>query len=164
MMFLQFFIWGGWYVTVVTWLTGTLHFSDQQAALVSGTTAIGAIVSPFFIGLIADKLVRDSESARLLHGIGAVFLFLASTQSVFAPLYSLVLLYAIVYMPTLALTNSLAFRQMRDPKIEFAPIRVLGTLGWIVAGLIISTLKAGGHSNADAHRGRRVDCCWLFIA
>ncbi len=141
MMFLQFFIWGGWYVTVVTWLTGTLHFSDQQAALVSGTTAIGAIVSPFFIGLIADKLFATQKVLALLHGIGAVVLFLASTQSVFAPLYSLVLLYAIVYMPTLALTNALAFRQMTDPKTEFAPIRVLGTLGWIVAGLIISTLK-----------------------
>src|SRR5277367_957100 len=141
MMFLQFFIWGGWYVTVVTWLTGTLHFSDQQAALVSGTTAIGAIISPFFIGLIADKLFATQKVLAMMHGIGAVVLFLASTQSVFAPLYSLVLLYAIVYMPTLALTNALAFRQMSDPKTEFAPIRVLGTLGWIVAGLIISTLK-----------------------
>jgi nucleoside transporter len=141
MMFLEFFIWGGWYVTVVTWLTGSLHFSDQQAALVSGTTAIGAIVSPFFIGLVADKLFATQKVLALLHAIGAVVLFLASTQSVFGPLYSLVLLYAIVYMPTLALTNSLAFRQMSDPKTEFAPIRVLGTLGWIVAGLIISTLK-----------------------
>jgi nucleoside transporter len=141
MMFLEFFIWGGWYVTVVTWLTRSLHFSDQQAALVSGTTAIGAIVSPFFIGLIADKLVATQKMLAVLHGLGAVLLFLASTQSVFAPLYSLVLLYAIVYMPTLALSNSLAFRQMRDPKVEFAPIRVLGTLGWIVAGNLISRLK-----------------------
>lgn len=141
MMFLQFFIWGGWYVTVVTWLTRSLHFSDQQAALVSGTTAIGAIVSPFFIGLIADKLVATQKMLAMLHALGAVLLFFASTQSVFAPLYSVVLLYAIVYMPTLALTNSLAFRQMRDPKVEFAPIRVLGTFGWIVAGLTISALK-----------------------
>jgi nucleoside transporter len=141
MMFLQFFIWGGWYVTVVTWLTRSLHFSDQQAALVSGTTAIGAIVSPFFVGLIADKLVATQKMLAILHALGAVLLFFASTQSVFAPLYSVVLLYAIVYMPTLALTNSLAFRQMRDPKVEFAPIRVLGTFGWIVAGLTISALK-----------------------
>ncbi len=141
MMFLEFFIWGGWYVTVVTWLTRGLHFPDQQAALVSGATAIGAIVSPFFIGLIADKLVATQKMLAVLHGLGAVLLFAASTQSVFAPLYSLVLLYAIVYMPTLALTNSLAFRQMSDPKVEFAPIRVLGTLGWIIAGLTISALK-----------------------
>ncbi len=141
MMFLQFFIWGAWYVTVVTWLTGSLHFSDQQAALVAGTTAIGAIVSPFFIGLIADKLFATQKVLALLHAIGAVVLFLLRRRSVFAPLYSLVLLYAIVFMPTLALTNSLAFRQMSDPKTEFAPIRVLGTLGWIVAGLIIGTLK-----------------------
>jgi nucleoside transporter len=141
MMFLEFFIWGGWYVTVVTWLTRSLHFSDQQAALVSGTTAIGAIVSPFFIGLIADKLVATQKMLAILHLLGAMLLFFASTQSIFAPLYSVVLLYAIVYMPTLALTNSLAFRQMRDPKVEFAPIRVLGTFGWIVAGLTISALK-----------------------
>ncbi len=141
MMFLEFFIWGGWYVTVVTWLTRSLHFSDQQAALVSGTTAIGAIVSPFFVGLIADKLVATQKMLAILHALGAALLFFASTQSVFAPLYSVVLLYAIVYMPTLALTNSLAFRQMRDPKVEFAPIRVLGTFGWIVAGLTISALK-----------------------
>ncbi len=64
MMFLEFFIWGGWYVTVVTWLTRSLHFSDQQAALVSGTTAIGAIVSPFFIGMIADRLVATQKDAR----------------------------------------------------------------------------------------------------
>lgn len=86
MMFLQFFIWGGWYVTVVTWLTRSLHFSDQQAALVSGTTAIGAIVSPFFIGLIADKLVATQKMLAVLHGLGAILLFLASTQSVFGPL------------------------------------------------------------------------------
>ena len=80
MMFLEFFIWGGWYVTVVTWLRGALHFSDQQAALVAGTTAIGAIVSPFFIGLIADKLFATQKvlarSARYRSGV-ALFRFRA---------------------------------------------------------------------------------------
>jgi nucleoside transporter len=141
MMFLEFFIWGGWYVTVGTWLGRGLHFSDQQIGIVAGTTAVGAIVSPFFIGLIADKLFATQKVLAVLHGIGAVLLFFASAQTVFGPLYLLVLLYAIAYMPTLALTNSLAFRQMRDPKVEFAPIRVLGTFGWIVAGNLISRLK-----------------------
>jgi nucleoside transporter len=141
MMFLEFFIWGGWYVTVATWLGHGLHFNDQQIGIVMGTTAIGAIISPFFIGLIADKLFATQKVLALLHAIGAVLLYLASSQTAFGPLYLFVLIYAIAYMPTLALTNALAFRQMRDPKVEFAPIRVLGTFGWIVAGLIIGSLK-----------------------
>jgi nucleoside transporter len=141
MMFFEFFIWGSWYVTVGTWLARGLHFPDQQIGVVAGTTAIGAIISPFFIGLIADKLFSTQKVLAVLHGAGAVLLFFASRQEAFGSLYVLVLLYAMAYMPTLALTNSLAFRQMQDPKIEFAPIRVLGTLGWIIAGLIIGTLK-----------------------
>ena len=141
MMFLEYFIWGGWYVTVGTWLGEGLHLSGQQIGLVAGTTAIGAIVSPFFIGLIADKLFATQKVLALLHLLGAVLLFLASTRGSFGPIYFLVLLYAVAYMPTLALTNSLAFRQMKDPKIEFGPIRVLGTGGWIVAGILIGSLK-----------------------
>src|SRR5271163_4445685 len=141
MLFLEYFIWGGWYVTVGTWLGQGLHFSGEQIGFVAGTTAIGAIVSPFFIGLIADKLFATQKVLAILHGLGALLLFFASMQGAFGPIYLLVLLYAIVYMPTLALTNSLAFRQMTDPKIEFGPIRVLGTGGWIVAGLVIGSLK-----------------------
>jgi len=141
MFFLEFFIWGGWYVTVGTWLGQGLHFSGEQIGLVAGTTAIGAIASPFFIGMIADRLFATQKILAILHGLGAVLLFFASTRAVFGPIYILVLLYAIVYMPTLALTNSLAFRQMTDPKIEFPPIRVLGTLGWIVASTAVSKLK-----------------------
>src|SRR5580698_3812674 len=141
MFFLEFFIWGGWYVTVGTWLGQGLHFSGEQIGLVAGTTAIGAIASPFFIGMIADRLFATQKILAILHGLGAVLLFFASTRAVFGPIYILVLLYAIVYMPTLALTNSLAFRQMTDPKIEFPPIRVLGTFGWIVASTAVSRLK-----------------------
>ena len=141
MMFLEYFIWGGWYVTVGTWLGQGLHFSGQQIGVVAGTTAIGAIVSPFFIGLIADKLFATQKVLAVLHGLGAALLLIASLQRTFGPIYILVLLYAVAYMPTLALTNSLAFRQMKDPKTEFGPIRVLGTGGWIVAGILIGSLK-----------------------
>jgi nucleoside transporter len=141
MMFLEYFIWGAWYVTLGTWLGETLHFSGQQIALVAGTTAIGAIVSPFFIGLIADRLFATQKVLAALHGLGAVLLFLASSRSSFGPVYILLLAYAGFYMPTMALTNSLAFRQMRDPKIEFGPIRVLGTAGWIAAGLLIGRFR-----------------------
>jgi nucleoside transporter len=141
MMFLEFFIWGAWYVTVGTWLGRTLHFSGAQIALVGGTTAVAAIVSPFAVGWIADRFFATQHVLAALHLAGAVLLWLAAGQTAFGNLYWLVLAYACVYMPTLALTNALAFRQMKDPKTEFGPIRVLGTAGWILAGLIISHLN-----------------------
>jgi nucleoside transporter len=141
MMFLEYFIWGAWYVTVGTWLSTTLHFSGQQVGLVAGTTAVGAIIAPFFVGLIADKLFATEKVLAVLHLAGAVLLFLASRQQGFAAIYGVVLLYCLCFMPTLALTNSLSFRLMRDPKLEFGGIRVLGTAGWIVAGLGIGAMK-----------------------
>ena len=141
MMFLEYFIWGAWYVTVGTWLGRTLHFSGADIALVGGTTAVAAIVSPFVVGWLADRFFATERVLTVLHLAGAVLLWLAAGQTAFGPIYWLVLAYACLYMPTLALTNSLAFRQMRDPKLEFGPIRVLGTAGWIVAGLIISRLN-----------------------
>lgn len=141
MMFLEYFIWGAWYVTVGTWLSQTLHFSGEQVGLAAGSTAVGAILSPFFVGLIADKLFATQKVLAVLHGLGGLLLFAASAQINFVPFYALVLLYCMCFMPTLALTNSLAFRQMGDPKIEFGPIRVLGTGGWIVAGLLIGSMR-----------------------
>jgi nucleoside transporter len=140
MMFLQYFVWGAWSVTLGTWLAGSLRFSGTQIGLAAGTTAIGAIISPFFVGLIADRLLAAQKMLGILHGLGAVLLWVTSQQSSFGMFYVLVLLYSMCYMPTLALTNSLAFRQMQDPQQQFGPIRVFGTIGWIVAGLIIGTL------------------------
>jgi len=141
MMFLEYFIWSAWYVTLGTWLGETLRFSGAEIGLVAGTTAVGAIVSPFLAGWIADSFFPTQKVLATLHLLGAVLLCLASTRASFSPLYWMVLLYSCCYMPTLSLTNSLAFRQMRDPKQEFGPIRVLGTGGWIVAGLLIGGLR-----------------------
>lgn len=138
MMFLEFFIWGAWYVTVTTWVSQTLHFNGVQTGLIAGTTAIGAVLSPFIAGWVADNLMAAEKMLALLHFIGAVLMYAASLQKEFGPLYGLVLAYAVLYMPTLGLVNAIAFRQMTDPKSEFAPIRVLGTIGWICAGLVVS--------------------------
>jgi len=141
MMFLEYFIWGAWYVTVGTWLASSLHFTGQQIGLAAGTTAVGAMIAPFFVGLIADKLFATQRVLAGLHLLGGILLFLASQQIAFSKIYALLLLYCLCFMPTLALTNSLAFRQMSDPKLEFGPIRVLGTAGWIAAGLLVGTLR-----------------------
>ena len=140
MMFLEYFIWGAWYVTLVTWLTHGLHFSAKQGGLAAGATAVGAMVAPFLVGLVADRFFDTRYVLAALHGIGAVLLALAARQHSFGSLYAVILLYCLAYMPTLSLTNSLAFRQMREPKLEFGPIRVLGTAGWIVAGLLVGSL------------------------
>jgi nucleoside transporter len=140
LMFLQYFVWGAWYVTMGTWLGSTLHFSGEQIGLAAGTTALAAMISPFFVGMVADRFLATERILAALHVIGGVVLLFASTQTTFGPFYIVILAYSLCYMPTLALSNSLSFRQMKDPGVEFPPIRVLGTIGWIVAGLVIGTL------------------------
>ena len=139
MMFLEYFIWGAWYVTMGTWL-GSLGFSGEQIGLTYGTTALAAMISPFFVGMFADRFFATQRLLAVLHLAGGLALFYASTQSAFWPLYITVLVHTLFYMPTLALTNSLSFRQMADPGREFPTVRVLGTIGWIVAGLVVGTL------------------------
>ncbi len=139
MMFLQYFVWGAWYVTLGTYL-GQLHFSGQQIGVASGTTAVGAMISPFVVGMIADRFFATEKMLSALHVAGGLTLYYASTLHSFGPVYLLLLVYALLYMPTLALTNSLSFRQMTDPGAQFGAVRLLGTLGWIVAGILIGTL------------------------
>ena len=140
MMFLEFFIWGAWFVTLGTFLLQNLETSGTQVGVAFLTQSIGAIVAPFIIGLIADRYFSAQYILAALHLAGAVLLWLASGAGDFEAFYPFILVYMILYMPTLALVNAISFRQMKDPSKEFPPIRVLGTLGWIVAGVTIGWL------------------------
>jgi nucleoside transporter len=140
MMFLEFFIWGAWFVTMGTYLTVTLKATGTQNAGAYATQSLGAIIAPFVIGLIADKYFSAQKILGILHLLGAASLFYATTIADFDKFYPNILFYMIIYMPTLALVNSVSFKQMKDPSKEFPPIRVFGTAGWIVAGLIIGWL------------------------
>jgi len=137
MMLFEFAIWGAWYVTVGTWLGQTLHFSGKEIGAVAGTTAIGAMISPLFVGLLADRLFDTRRVLAILHIVGAVLLVVAAQQSSFATVYGALLAYSLCYMPTLALTTSLAMRHINSPQEEFGAIRVFGTIGWIIMGLIV---------------------------
>ena len=139
-MFLQFFIWGAWFVTMGTYLSKNLNVSATQNATAYATQALGAILAPFIIGLIADKYFSAQKILGLLHIAGAILMFYASTATNFAGFYPYILSYMIIYMPTLALVNTVSFKQMLNPSKEFPPIRIFGTAGWIVAGLLIGWL------------------------
>jgi len=141
MMFLQYFVWGAWYVTIGTYLTTALKFTSPQIGLTYGATAIAAILSPVIIGKIADRYFATEKVIAFLHLGGGILLFVLTTIDNFTLFYPAIILYSMAYMPTIALTNSLSFQQMEDPGKEFPGVRVLGTIGWIAVGLIIGFLK-----------------------
>jgi len=138
MMFLEFFIWGGWFVTMGTFLGQNLQATGGQIGAAYSTQSWGAILAPFIIGLIADRYFNAEKILGVLHLLGAGLMYLMYSSGDFGSFYPYLLGYMILYMPTLALVNSVSFNQMTDPAKEFAHIRVWGTVGWIIAGLVIS--------------------------
>ena len=138
MMFLQFFIWGSWFVTLGTFLSKNLDATGIQSSIAFSTQSWGAIIAPVFIGLIADKYFNAEKILGILHLIGGYLMIQLYQSTSFDLFYPLVFFYMLLYMPTLALVNSISFNQMRNPSKEFSSIRVCGTLGWIFSGIMIS--------------------------
>jgi nucleoside transporter len=153
MMFLQFYIWGGWFVTLGSYLVANLHASGAQIASAYSTQSWGAIIAPIFVGVIADRYVNAERLLGFVHLIGGVLLYRLAGAGHFNGFYPLLLAYMVLYMPTLAMANTVAFHQMVDPSKHFSLIRVWGTLGWIIAGLVIS-YGFGWDSSAGLSAGR----------
>ena len=138
MMFLEFFIWGGWFVTMGSFLGSNLNASGAETGMAYSTQSWGAIIAPFIIGMIADRYLNAEKILGVLHLVGAVLMYMMAQSTEFSTFYPYVLGYMIAYMPTLALVNSVSFNQMSDPAKQFPMVRVWGTIGWILAGLAIS--------------------------
>jgi len=146
MMFLQYFVWGSWVVSAGGYMGNTLKFTGLQISSIYSTTALGAIFAPLFVGYVADRYFSTEKVLAFLHLVGGVLLIVAAQQTTFPVLMGIMLIYSICYMPTLALTNSISFQNIGDPEKDFPRIRVLGTLGWIAAGLAVGVLLGQDNS------------------
>jgi nucleoside transporter len=140
MMFLQFFVWGAWFVTLSTYLGQGLGFAGTDIGRAYATMPWGAIVAPFVVGMIADRFFAAERVLGVLHLVGAALLWAAASAKDPGSLFWVLLGYALCYNPTLALVNAISFNQMTSPEKQFPAIRVWGTIGWIVAGLAVGFL------------------------
>jgi nucleoside transporter len=142
MMFVQFIIWGAWYVTVPNYF-GPLGFTANDIGWTYAVGPIAAMISPFFVGMIADRFFAAQHVLGVMHLLGAATMFWATTLMQAKPASAAAINIAIfinqlTYYPTLSMTNTLAMKNMKDPERDFPGIRVLGTIGWIVAGLMLT--------------------------
>jgi len=138
MMFLQFFIWGVWYVPMWPYLNG-MGIEPGKIGLAYSAAGIAAMVSPILVGLIADKFFPSQIVMGVLHILGGVFLYLAAQAADWSSFFPFILAHLLCYMPTLALVNSVLFQSVTDPEKDAPPIRTLGTIGWIVSGVVIGS-------------------------
>ncbi len=143
MMFLQFFVWGGWYVTVGNYMNE--NGMSNMIAWAYSLCPIAAIISPFFLGMVADRFFATERVLAVMHILGGIALLAAPALGHGSPTVFIVILlvHTLCYMPTLGLTNTLAFHHMSDPERQFPRVRVWGTIGWIVANIVVSKLLHG---------------------
>jgi nucleoside transporter len=140
-MFLQYYIWGSWYVSMGRYLEKTLEFSGKQSGVTYGAFAIGAMIAPFFVGLIADRYFASEKMLGVLGLIGGLVMCLLPQVTKFEAFYPLLILYCATYVPTLALGNSLSLHHLLDPKKDFPRVKTLSAVGWIAGGVTITLLK-----------------------
>jgi len=140
-MFLQYFIWGSWYVSMGTYLANVLKFSGQEIGAAYGAFAIGSMISPFFVGLIADRYFASEKMLAVLGILGGGVLCALPHVAVFKTLYPTLILYCALYAPTLALGNSLSLHHLLDSKNDFPRVKIFSAVGWIAGGVTLSFLN-----------------------
>ena len=145
-MFLQYFIWGSWYVSLGTYLGKTLKFEGGQIGAAYGAFAIGAMIAPFFVGLIADRYFASEKLLAFLGLLGGALMFAIPKLTTFASFYPVLIIYCATYVPTLALGNSLALTHLTNPKRDFPLVKTLSAVGWIAGGVTLSLVFKGEQS------------------
>ena len=146
MMFLQYAIWGAWSVALAGYLEQELGFAGLGLALIYNALPLMSLIVPFTAGQVADRFMPAQRALALFHLLGGLLLFGLAFQRELVPMTALMLAYAFFYAPTLALSNSVAFGNLKDPEVEFGPIRVWGTIGWIVANWAVSFMRSNFQS------------------
>jgi nucleoside transporter len=154
MMFLEYVIWGSWLPLLSLYLAETLKFSGDQAAWIFATPAVASVFALFVGGQIADRYLSGEKVLLVCHALGGALMFAMGAQSAFAPFFALMLLYQLVYVPTLSVTNSIAFHNLAGREREFGRVRLWGTIGWIAASLpFYFILKGKAGAELEAARG-----------
>lgn len=164
MMFMQYAVWGLWLPVLANYLGGSLDdgglgFTGRQIGWILGLAgSIGAIASPFIAGQLADRVMNAERALALLLLVGGIVKYLTAYQTGYMPWLVLSVIYSVLYMPTLALTNSVAFANLDDTERKFPPVRALGTVGWIVASIAFPYLWLKTDVTIDLGVG------WPFLA
>jgi len=138
MMFLQYAIWGAWAPVLSSYLIGDLGFSGGQVGWIYALLPLATILSPFVAGQVADRWFATERVIAFLSLTGGALLLVVARTTDFATMAALMLVYCLLYAPTLALTNSIAMMNLKDSEAEFGRIRVWGTLGWIASGFALT--------------------------
>lgn len=137
MIFLQFFVWGAWLISLGGYMMGVLHYTGLEVGAIYGTMGIASLFMPGLLGIVADRYVNAERLLGICHLAGAVLLAAAANVTEYSVFYPLLLLISMSYMPTIALTNTISYNAMEKEGMDivkmFPKIRVWGTVGFIIA-------------------------------